>query len=128
MATVSGDLSLAREAALSLLSAGQLGEGDTAVLDVEVAQREDEIGDLGWWITLLLPQPTTGRWNVEATSKLKRQVREWFDELADNRGWSLTGSTVVVVSALDEPDDDADASEDELPDGAGATTPERVTH
>ena len=95
------------------------GTGDTEVLDVEVSQREDEAGEITWWLTLLLPRPAGNAWSAEVTGELKRSARRSFDAVAQDRGLALDSPTVVVVTTRQAPTSQI-AAEEDLPADAGA--------
>jgi len=96
------------------------GTGDTEVLDVEVSQREDEAGEITWWLTLLLPRPAGNAWSAEVTGELKRSARRAFDTVAQDKGLALDSPTVVVVTTRDAPPSQIAAEEDLSPDAGAA--------
>lgn len=79
------------------------GDGDVQVLDAEVRQAEDADGISFWRLTLALPVPAAGTWDVERSALLKRQARDVLEKAAHDRDLQLDGFTYVVLTAKDAP-------------------------
>jgi hypothetical protein len=91
-----------------------VGEGDTQVLDADVAfDSEDADAVPALHILLFLPRPDNRRdgWDVEKTQSVKREARRLADRLLAEYNSAPPGLTVVSVTTKNAREQDIAAEE-----------------
>lgn len=81
-----------------------LCQGDTALkpLSLKIEQGEDGLGEDAWRITLNLPAPSKGVWDVAEVAAVRRAATTRLDELVRDTVMDLPGQALAVVTT-DQP-------------------------
>lgn len=91
--------------------------------EVRIYEDTDTLGEDAWRLVLVLPAPTDETWDRQEVFRARRTSVEVFDEMADEDGQNLTGSTIAIITT-DEASEIDTAPEDEPEEG---DDPERAT-